>query len=152
MYVCDGAYEPDDILTMEQSLLDTLKYELSFPISYSFLRRYARVSSVDVKNYQICNFSLIIMYFFHEQCARVPMPLLTLARFILELSLMDYSTVTLSDSKQAAAALYLAFRMVKHGNWTESLVSYTGETFRVRVQLTTCLSCCWQAVHEVEIT
>lgn len=54
------------------------------------------------------------------------MPLLTLARFILELSLMEYKTVSLSDSKQAAAALYLAFRMAKHSDWTESLEYYTG--------------------------
>ncbi len=57
------------------------------------------------------------------------MPLLTLARYILELGLMDYSTVTLSDSKMAAAALYLAFRMVKHSDWTEVLVYYTGMVF-----------------------
>ena len=64
---------------------------------------------------------------FCSQCARVPMPLLTLARYILALSLIDYRTVTLSDSKQAAAALYLAFRMVKHCDWTESLVFYSGK-------------------------
>lgn len=58
------------------------------------------------------------------------MPLLTLARYILELSLMDYSTVTLSDSKQAAAALYLAFRMVKHDTWNDTLVFYTGMYFK----------------------
>lgn len=68
---------------------------------------------------------------FPFQCARIQMPLLTLARFILELSLLDYSTITLSDSKQAAAALYLAFRMVKHGDWTDSLVYYTGTDFEV---------------------
>lgn len=59
------------------------------------------------------------------------MPLLTLARFILELGLMDYSTITLSDSKQAAAALYLAFRMVNHSGWTDSLVYYTGTIFAI---------------------
>lgn len=54
------------------------------------------------------------------------MPLLTLARFILELGLMSYKTVMLSDSKQAAAALYLARRMKNNPGWNESLVYYTG--------------------------
>lgn len=55
------------------------------------------------------------------------MPLLTLARYILELGLLEYETISLSDSKQAAAALYLAFQMVKHSKWTDSLRYYTGE-------------------------
>ena len=59
------------------------------------------------------------------------MPLLTLARYILELALMNYKTVTLSDSKQAAAALYLAFKMVKHDDWNDKLVYYTGITFNL---------------------
>ncbi|KAK7597724.1 hypothetical protein V9T40_009949 [Parthenolecanium corni] len=100
-YVGDGAYDKSLLLTMEQNILRCVNYELSFPISYSFLRRYAR-------------------------CARIQMPLLTLARYILELGLMDYDTITLSDSKQAAAALYLAFRMTRHSTWTDSLRFYTG--------------------------
>lgn len=57
------------------------------------------------------------------------MPLLTLARYILELGLMEYDTITLSDSKQAAAALYLAYRMAKYSEWTDSLRYYTGNNF-----------------------
>lgn len=101
VYICDNAYTHDDLLAMEQNVLYHIKFELSFPISYSFLRRYAR-------------------------CARIQMPLLTLARYILELALMNYKTVTLSDSKQAAAALYLAFKMVKHDEWNDKLEYYTG--------------------------
>lgn len=42
-YVGDGAYDRNMLLTMEQNILRCVNYELSFPISYSFLRRYARV-------------------------------------------------------------------------------------------------------------
>lgn len=42
-YVGDGAYDRNLLLTMEQNILRCVNYELSFPISYSFLRRYARV-------------------------------------------------------------------------------------------------------------
>lgn len=54
------------------------------------------------------------------------MPILTLARFILEYSLMDYATITVLDSKLAAAALYLALRMKQVSNWTPTLQFYTG--------------------------
>lgn len=56
------------------------------------------------------------------------MPTLTLARFILEYSLMDYATVTITDSKLAAAALYLALRMKNISKWTSTLEFYTGKT------------------------
>lgn len=55
------------------------------------------------------------------------MPVLTLARFILEFSLMHYETVTLSDSKVACAALYLALRMKDISGWTKTLEFYTGK-------------------------
>lgn len=54
------------------------------------------------------------------------MPTLTLARYILEYSLLDYATVSLSDSKLAAAALFLALQMKDLGGWTETLEYYTG--------------------------
>lgn len=54
------------------------------------------------------------------------MPILTLARFILEYSLMDYTTVTIRDSVLASAALYLALRMKHISSWTKTLQYYTG--------------------------
>lgn len=63
------------------------------------------------------------------QCAKVQMPLLTLARYILEYSLMDYSIITLSDSKLAAAALLLAFKMTNHGEWSNTLQYFTGDSW-----------------------
>lgn len=54
------------------------------------------------------------------------MPTLTLARYILEFSLMDYSTIMFSDSKMAAAALLLALQMKDLGGWTPTLEYYSG--------------------------
>lgn len=54
------------------------------------------------------------------------MPTLTLARYILEYSLMDYSIITFSDSKVAAAALLLALLMKDLGGWTPTLEYYSG--------------------------
>lgn len=61
------------------------------------------------------------------------MTVLTLARFILEYSLMDYATVTVRDSKLAAAALYLALRMTKVCRWTTALEFYSGNCLTMLV-------------------
>ncbi|EDX14301.1 G2/mitotic-specific cyclin-B3 [Drosophila simulans] len=107
LYICDGAYNHDELVRMERETLRVIKYDLGIPLSYRFLRRYAR-------------------------CAKVPMPTLTLARYILELSLMDYANISFSDSQMASAALFMALRM--HGGpgqldkqtWTSTLIYYTG--------------------------
>lgn len=60
------------------------------------------------------------------QCSQTPMTILTLARYILELSLMDYNTVCLKDSKLACAALFIARRMYGLPGWNSTLQFYTG--------------------------
>jgi hypothetical protein len=52
--------------------------------------------------------------------------LLTLARYILECSLLDYTFVTLKDSLKAAAALYLAFKMCFKTINAKDLKKFTG--------------------------
>lgn len=107
LYICDGAYNHDELVRMEMETLRTINYDLGIPLSYRFLRRYAR-------------------------CAKVQMPTLTLARYILELSLMDYATVGFSDSQMASAALFMALRMhggianLNNQTWTSTLIYYTG--------------------------
>ncbi|XP_045513145.1 G2/mitotic-specific cyclin-B3 isoform X3 [Pieris brassicae] len=101
LYICDGAYTLNQLIKMEIKIVKTIDFDLGIPLSYRFLRRYAR-------------------------CARVSMPTLTLARFILEQCLLEYSLVSLSDSKMAAAALYVALRMKNVSEWTPTLQHYTG--------------------------
>lgn len=58
------------------------------------------------------------------------MSILTLARFILEFSLMDFETVMLSESKLASAALFMALRMTNIIDcWDKTLEYYTGNRF-----------------------
>ncbi|XP_029035402.1 G2/mitotic-specific cyclin-B3 [Osmia bicornis bicornis] len=100
LYICDGAYTQRELIRMEMSVLKVIDFDLGIPLSYRFLRRYAR-------------------------CAKVSMPTLTLARYILEYSLMDYSTIMFSDSKMAAAALLVALQMKDLGGWTPTLEYYS---------------------------
>uniref|UniRef100_A0A182IPU0 Uncharacterized protein n=1 Tax=Anopheles atroparvus TaxID=41427 RepID=A0A182IPU0_ANOAO len=101
IYICDGAYHRDELLEMERTVFRTLGFDIGFPLSYRFLRRYARVT-------------------------RVPMHILTLARYILETSLMDYATVVLADSKLACASLFIALRMYDQPGWNKGLEFYSG--------------------------
>ncbi|XP_012286391.1 G2/mitotic-specific cyclin-B3 [Orussus abietinus] len=101
LYICDGAYTQRELIRMEMNVLKIVDFDLGIPLSYRFLRRYAR-------------------------CAKLSMPTLTLARYILEYSLMDYATIMYSDSKMAAAALLLALQMKDLGGWTPTLEYYTG--------------------------
>ncbi|CAD7090302.1 unnamed protein product [Hermetia illucens] len=102
LYICDGAYTHNEIIKTEKDLLRTVNFDLSIPLSYRFLRRYAR-------------------------CAKIQMQTLTLARYILEMSLMDYSVITLRDSHLASAALFMALRMTGVDNpWDKTLEYYSG--------------------------
>lgn len=44
LYICDGAYGRKELIRMEINLLKVCNFDLGIPISYRFLRRYARVS------------------------------------------------------------------------------------------------------------
>ena len=43
LYICDGAYSQRELLRMEINILKVLDFDLGIPLSYRFLRRYARV-------------------------------------------------------------------------------------------------------------
>ncbi|KAG5326877.1 CCNB3 protein, partial [Acromyrmex heyeri] len=101
LYICDGAYTQRELIKMEMNVLKVVNFDLGVPLSYRFLRRYAR-------------------------CTKVSMPTLTLARYILEHSLMDYTMIRFSDSKMAAAALLLALLMKDLGGWNPTLEYYSG--------------------------
>lgn len=101
LYVCDGLYSSEDLTSMEVELLKAVDFQLGIPLSYRFLRRYAR-------------------------CNKVQLRTLTLARYILETSLLDYSIIRYSDSKLASAALHLALIMEGEKEWTSTLEYYSG--------------------------
>ena len=44
LYLCDDAYDRDQILAMERQVLLVVDYDINAPVAYRFLRRLARVS------------------------------------------------------------------------------------------------------------
>uniref|UniRef100_A0A1B0FQY4 Uncharacterized protein n=1 Tax=Glossina morsitans morsitans TaxID=37546 RepID=A0A1B0FQY4_GLOMM len=116
VYVCGDNYKYDDFKRMEISTLRTIGFNLGIPLSYEFLRRY-------------CHYG------------RVATTTLVLARYILEISLMHYDTVSFSDSKMAAAALFIALRMfgVDQG-WNFALEYSSGYKLSDFVEIITVLN------------
>lgn len=43
LYICDGAYLRNELIDMEKTVFKTIGFNLGIPLSYRFLRRYARV-------------------------------------------------------------------------------------------------------------
>ena len=103
LFICDDAYQKSDLLKMEIKVFAALDYCLAIPIPYRFLRRFAKASEVNMET-------------------------LTLARYILETSLLEYDFVPVRASKMAAACLSLAMAMKDLNEWTPTLVYYTGYT------------------------
>uniref|UniRef100_A0A915A2D8 G2/mitotic-specific cyclin-B3 n=3 Tax=Parascaris TaxID=6254 RepID=A0A915A2D8_PARUN len=95
--LCDEAFTRDDLRAMERRMLQAVGFDVGSPLSYSFLRRYGRVCKLD-------------------------MGLLTLARYILETSLMFYEFFAVPESLMAAACLLLALRMNGSADWVRKKV------------------------------
>ncbi|KAL3087061.1 hypothetical protein niasHS_005300 [Heterodera schachtii] len=101
IYLAEDSFTREQILDMERVLLKEVNFDLGSPLSYRFLRRYARVCKLD-------------------------MGTLTLARYVLETSLMFLDYCRISESRIAAACLLLALRMKGIGEWGPVLHKYTG--------------------------
>lgn len=103
VYVCDDAYSKEDIVKREIEMIAIAEYDFGFPLSYRFLRRYGRV-------------------------CRASMPVLTFARYILELSLMEYDlNVETSESMLATAVMYIALKIWGHEHkWEKTLEYFSG--------------------------
>lgn len=45
LYICDDAYNRKQFIEMEQLVLKAVDFDLGIPLSYRFLRRYAKVKA-----------------------------------------------------------------------------------------------------------
>ncbi|KAM5290662.1 G2/mitotic-specific cyclin-B3 [Glossophaga mutica] len=101
LYICNDAYQRDEMLAMEISILKTLEFDINIPVAYHFLRRYS-------------------------VCFRVNMNTLLLSRFICELTLQEYDYIQERASKLAAGSFLLALYMKNLGHLAPTLEYYSG--------------------------
>lgn len=126
VYICDNAYEAEAILKKELEIFEDLDFKLGIPISIQFLRRLSKTNQDVVDGQQ------------HS-----------LAKYFIELSLMDYDLCTLKPSLLAAAALKLSLELLGNGEWGPLLQHYSEYSADDLVYTVNLLSRC---LYQVEFT
>merc|ERR1712149_103095 len=106
VYITDHAYTEDAIKQMEIKILQTLKFSLFEPLSIHFLRRFSKAGDVDVPQH-------------------------SLAKYAIELALVEYDLVPVPGSKLAASALCLSLMLLEPKEkeasvWNKTLKFYSG--------------------------
>ncbi|XP_009072424.1 PREDICTED: G2/mitotic-specific cyclin-B2 [Acanthisitta chloris] len=101
VYITDNAYTSSEIREMEMTILRELNFNLGRPLPIHFLRRASKAGEADAKQH-------------------------TLAKYLMELTLVDYDMVHHCPSEIAAAALCLAQKILGHSQWGLKQQYYTG--------------------------
>ncbi|NWS21778.1 CCNB2 protein, partial [Pachyramphus minor] len=101
VYITDNAYTSSEIREMEMIILTELNFDLGRPLPIHFLRRASKAGEADAKQH-------------------------TLAKYLMELTLIDYDMVHHRPSEIAAAALCLSQKILGHDKWGTKQQYYTG--------------------------
>ncbi|XP_062230791.1 cyclin-A1-2-like [Phragmites australis] len=106
-YITDNTYLRDEVLEMEASVLNYLKFEMTAPTAKCFLRRFARAA-------QVCDEDPALHLEF-------------LANYVSELSLLEYNLLSYPPSLIAASAIFLAKFILQPTKypWNSTLAHYT---------------------------
>merc|ERR1712121_467409 len=86
VYITDNAFSAAQIREMELKILSTLNFALGRPLPLHFLRRNSKAGDVDIQQH-------------------------TLAKYLIEISLLEYDMVHIPPSLLASAALFLSLRL-----------------------------------------
>ncbi|XP_074862896.1 G2/mitotic-specific cyclin-B2 [Carettochelys insculpta] len=103
VYITDNAYSSTQIREMEMMILKELNFDLGRPLPLHFLRRASKAGEADAEQH-------------------------TLAKYLMELTLVDYDMVHHHPSEIAAAALCLSRKVLGQGKWGVKQQYYTGYT------------------------
>lgn len=100
VYITDNAYSKSDIRKMECMILKTLDFNLGRPLPLHFLRRNSKAGQVDANVH-------------------------TLAKYLMEMTLPEYSMVHIHPSQIAGAGLCLAMKVLQEDTWDDTLTHYS---------------------------
>ena len=106
VYITDKAYKQSEILQMEMRILKTLDFDLGRPLPINFLRRCSKAGLVDGDIHG-------------------------LAKYVMELTLVDYKFAHVEPSRVSAASLALSMHLLDPAHpplrqvWTSTLAHYT---------------------------
>jgi len=100
--ICDKLYHKKDIIKMELAILRTLKFELGRPLPLHFLRRNSKAAHADSRIH-------------------------ALAKYLMELTLVEYECAHWNPSLLAATSLYVTLKIFGDSStkWTPTLEFYS---------------------------
>lgn len=122
VYITDKSCSGREIIQMEIRILKALKFFLGKPTPLNFLRRNSKIGEVDVTVHN-------------------------LAKYFIELALMEYTMAHIKPSKLAAAALCLSLKLMKQADWNDVLQHHS--TYTVE-ELTPTMNGMAKAVEKIE--
>ncbi|KAI8896292.1 cyclin-like protein [Globomyces pollinis-pini] len=103
LYMAEDGYTEEEIIKAERYVLQVLKFGLQYPTPMSFLRRSSKADDYDIQTR-------------------------TLAKYLMEVTLMDHKFLPYTSSIVAASSHYLARHMLNRGKWDDNLIHYSGYT------------------------
>lgn len=121
-YVTDRAYTTAQIRDMEMTILRVLKFRLGRPLPLQFLRRASKIyevcsrTRIPLKMVSLAAFIQSATYP-HISAFQVTAEQHTLAKYLLELTMVDYEMVHFPPSMVASAALALTLKILDAGEW-----------------------------------
>lgn len=117
--VCDNTYTTEELLETESRIITTLEFRITQSSSLRYLERYARVAGLGPRDFSF-------------------------ARYLLELSLMEYEIIKFKNSHISASVVYLVMKIFqtrssseddstdrnrqKYQEWSQELELDTGYT------------------------
>ncbi|KAL8418600.1 hypothetical protein RB594_001995 [Gaeumannomyces avenae] len=130
IFMVDNGFSADEILKAERFMLSMLQFELGWPGPMSFLRRISKADDYDLETR-------------------------TLAKYFLEVTIMDERFVSCPPSYLAAGAHCLSRMILRKGDWSQAHTHWAGYTWsQIRPLVKLMLECCHnpekhhQAVYE----
>ncbi|KKA27383.1 hypothetical protein TD95_000465 [Thielaviopsis punctulata] len=118
VYMVENSYTEDEIRKAERFMLLMLNFELGSPGPMSFLRRISKADNYDIDTR-------------------------TMAKYFLEVALVDERFVGLPQSYLSAAAHCLSRMLLQLGNWSPAHVHFSGYTYQqLRPAMEILLKCC----------
>ncbi|CAI1587133.1 hypothetical protein SEUBUCD646_0L02680 [Saccharomyces eubayanus] len=103
VYMLENTYNRDDIIKAEQYMIDTLEFEIGWPGPMPFLRRISKADDYD----------------FEQR---------TLAKYLLETTIVEPRLVAAAPSWLAAGAYFLSKIILGSNDWSLKHVFYSGYT------------------------
>lgn len=123
LYMLNNANTKEEIIEAERYIIDSLEFEIGWPGPMSFLRR---ISKADDYEYEIR----------------------TLAKYLLESTIMDSRLIAVVPSWLAASSYFLSKVILGNNTWSMKHVFYSGYTQEQIIPLATIiLENCREAVH-----